>query len=310
MLLAFVALAVLEHTLSEEEHSQIVQTIEMFEVITQTQPDDYQSLEILKDAYNKIAKPEEALRVSRKLAEAYFNGGSYTLAMQECESILLRSPNSPEILAMLGEIETRLHTAGESLVNSARTGLVAAPHLNMNAGAPTEGGLTELNGKGGPAQLQDRGDEQLAKFLIMQQLVAEETVSAGLEAVKQLNKDLSGQGLAASLLENVCATDANLLDRVLSQLIDRTKFAYVPLEYYDVDRQVARMLSDNLTLGRLIVPFDLVSRTIMMACCNPFDAAGREAVQQSLDYTVTWYLARPAAIVKCLQDIYRLESRA
>ena len=43
----------LEHTLSEEEHSQIVQTIEMFEVILQTQPDDYQSLEILKEAYAK-----------------------------------------------------------------------------------------------------------------------------------------------------------------------------------------------------------------------------------------------------------------
>ncbi|PZR73074.1 MAG: hypothetical protein DLM73_11550 [Chthoniobacterales bacterium] len=48
----------------------------------------------------------------------------------------------------------------------------------------------------------------------------------------------------------------------------------------------------------------------MVACCNPFDAAGREAVQQSLDYTVTWYLARPGAIIKALQDVYRLESRA
>jgi len=38
---------VLEHTLSEQERSQILQTIEMFEVITQTQQDDYQSLEIL-----------------------------------------------------------------------------------------------------------------------------------------------------------------------------------------------------------------------------------------------------------------------
>ena len=96
----------------------------------------------------------------------------------------------------------------------------------------------------------------------------------------------------------------------LSQLIDRTKFAYVPVEYYDVDRQIPRMLPDNLTLGRLFLPFDLISRTIMVACCNPFDAAGREAVQQSLDYTVTWYLARPGAIIKSLQDIYRLESRA
>ena len=84
------------------------------------------------------------------------------------------------------------------------------------------------------------------------------------------------------------------LEKVLSALIDRTKFAYVPLEYYDVDRQIAPMLPDHLTLGRLFVPFDLVSRTIMVACCNPFDAAGREAVQQSLDYTVAWYLARPA----------------
>jgi len=33
-------------------------------------------------------------------------------------------------------------------------------------------------------------------------------------------------------------------------------------------------------------------------------------VQQSLDYTVTWYLAKPATIIKTLQDIHRLESRA
>ena len=63
------------------------------------------------------------------------------------------------------------------------------------------------------------------------------------------------------------------MDQSLSGLIDRTKFAYVPLEYYDVDRQIARMLPDHLTLGRLYVPFDLISRTIMVACCNPFDAA-------------------------------------
>ena len=305
----------LEHTLSEEEHSQIVQTIEMFEVITQTQPDDYQSLEILKDAYTKIAKPEESLRISRKLAEAYFNGGSHTLAMQECEQILLREPNAPEILAMLGEIETRLQNAGESLVQggSVRHALVAAPHLNASGVSPaSDGSLIEMNGKraGTAANLQERGDDQLAKFLVMQQLVPQDAVESGLETVKQINRDLSGQALAASLLDKICRQETDLLDRALSQLIDRTKFAYVPLEYYDIDRQVARMLPDSLTLGRLFVPFDLISRTIMVACCNPFDAAGRAAVQQSLDYTVAWYLARPSAIVKCLQDIYRLESRA
>jgi hypothetical protein len=47
----------------------------------------------------------------------------------------------------------------------------------------------------------------------------------------------------------------------------------------------------------------------MVASCNPFDKMAIEAVQQSLDYTISWYLARPAAVIKCLQEIYRLESR-
>jgi tetratricopeptide (TPR) repeat protein len=287
---------VLEHKLSEEEHSQIVQTIEMFEAITQTQPADYQSLEILKEAYQKIGRHEDSLRTSRKLAEVYFNVGSYSNALQECEAILVKEPNAPEILAMLGEIEARLQISGEAIANATGSGSLINIH-SSRGGRPKH------------TNLLDRGDDHLAKFLIVQQLFGEEEVTAALEMVKQLNKDLSGQALAASLVDSLCKADTDRLDAVLSALIDRTKFAYVPLEYYDVDRQIGPMLPDYLTLGRLFVPFDLVSRTMMVACCNPFDAAGRDTVQQKVDYTVSWYLARPSAIVKSLQSIYRLETR-
>jgi len=314
MLLAFLRGVVLEHTLSEEEHSQIVQTIEMFEVILQTQPDDYQSLEILKEAYAKVGRAADSLKTSRRLAEAYFNSGSYTLAMQECEVILLKEPNAPEILAMLGDIETRLQTAGQQIAaGGSKTGLIA-PKAGANGvnglihTGTHDGSLVDLHKH--PQNLQDRGDEHLAKFLVMQQLCSEDEVAAAMETVRHLNKNLTGQALAASLLDKICHQETDKLDAALSGLIDRTKFAYVPIEYYDVDRQIARMLPDNLTLGRLFLPFDLISRTIMIACCNPFDAAGRDAVQQSLDYTVTWYLARPGAIIKALQDVYRLDSRA
>ena len=297
----------LERTLSEEEQSQILQTIEMFEAITQTQPEDYQSLEILKEAYVKVGRHDEAMRTSRKLAEAYLNSGSCTLAMQECEGILLKEPNAPEILAMLGEIETRLQVSGQEIADKTATsgGLIDL------AATRSQGSLIDVEAARGPGKisnLHERGDDHLAKFLIVQQLFSEEEVTGALEAVKQLNKDLSGQALAVSLLEELCKDDGARLEAVLSALIDRTKFAYVPLEYYDTDRQIAPMLPPYLTLGRLFVPFDLVSRTMMVACCNPFDSAGREAVQQSVDYTISWYLARPSAIVKSLQFIYRLES--
>jgi tetratricopeptide (TPR) repeat protein len=311
---------VLEHALSAEEHSQILQTIEMFEAITQTQPEDYQSLEILREAYTKIGRHEDALRISRKLAEAYFNAGAYTPALQQCEAILTREPNAPEILAMLGEIEQRLQASGKAIVDKDKKtvgNLVTSP-FTRNDGqgvAPNvEGALIDVDptrgkGLGRITNLCERGDEHLAKFLIVQQLFGEEEVNTALETVKIANKDLREQEMGVSILDELCRDKPGQLDAVLSALIDRTKFAYVPLEYYDTDRQVAPMLPETLTLGRLFVPFDLVSRTMMVACCNPFDSAGRDAVQQSVDYTVSWYLARPSAIVKTLQGIYRREPR-
>ena len=310
----------LEHALSAEEHSQILQTIEMFEAITQTQPEDYQSLEILREAYTKIGRHDDALRTSRKLAEAYFNAGSYTPALQQCEVILTREPNAPEILAMLGEIEQRLQASGQAIVDKSKatTSLVSSPFTRNDGSLITpnvEGALIDVDpsrgkGLGRITNLHERGDDHLAKFLIVQQLFGEEEVNAALETVKNANKDLIAHALAASMLEELCKDKPVQLDAVLSALIDRTKFAYVPLEYYDTDRQIAPMLPEYLTLGRLFVPYDLVSRTMMVACCNPFDSAGRDAVQQSVDYTVSWYLARPSAIVKSLQSIYRLEARA
>ena len=313
MVLAFYA-SVLEHTLSEEERSQILQTIEMFEVITQTQQDDYQSLEILKVAYRKLGKTDEALRISRRLAEAYYGAGSFSLAMQECEAVLAIEPDAPEIAAMLGEIETRLQAAGKTTAQAGGHNALVADYTAATPSA--DSGLLEVGGrntgkKRNAAKLQDaeQGNDQLAKFLVLQQMFPEDEVNTALEAVKEANKAMTGQMLASSLLDRLCQGKNDKMEAVLSALIDRTKFAYVPLEYYDIDRQVVRMLPDDLTINRLFVPFDLISRTIMVAVCNPFDAEAREAVQQSLDYSVTWYLAKPAVIIKTLQEIYKLESK-
>ncbi len=67
------------------------------------------------------------------------------------------------------------------------------------------------------------------------------------------------------------------------------------------------MLPESLSIGRLIVPFDIISRTVMVAMVNPLDSLGKEAVQQLLDYSVQWHLAAPQAIFKILGDTYRIE---
>src|SRR2546423_8139179 len=148
----------------------------MFEAITQTQPEDYQSLEILREAYTKIGRHDEALRTSRKLAEAYFSAGSYTPALQQCEMILTREPNAPEILAMLGEIESRLQASGQAIIDKHKSkqpsGLVSSPFTRTDGllvSPSVEGALIDVDlargtGLGRVTNLHERGDDHLAKF--------------------------------------------------------------------------------------------------------------------------------------------------
>ncbi|MCW5556205.1 MAG: hypothetical protein KIS67_29155, partial [Verrucomicrobiae bacterium] len=70
-------------TLNPGEEAQLAQTIEMFEVITQSQPHDYQSLEILKEAYSKLGRETELVNTAKRIAEAYVQMGQFSSAILE-----------------------------------------------------------------------------------------------------------------------------------------------------------------------------------------------------------------------------------
>src|SRR5437899_1583360 len=97
-------------SLSSSEEAQLAQTIEMFEVITQSQPQDYQSLEILKEAYFKLGREKDVISTSKRIAQAYVAMGQLSSAILEYESILQRFPDDPDVLAALGEIESKANS--------------------------------------------------------------------------------------------------------------------------------------------------------------------------------------------------------
>src|SRR3979409_1121458 len=93
--------------LSPSEEAQLGQTIEMFEVITQSQPQDYQSLEILKEAYFKLNREADVISTSKRIAQAYVQMGQLSSAILEYETILQRFPDDPDVQAALQQIETK-----------------------------------------------------------------------------------------------------------------------------------------------------------------------------------------------------------
>jgi len=301
-------------SVTSEELDQIIQTIEMFEVILQSNAQDCQSMEILKEAYWKLNRQAEALKITRQLADTYYALGQFSSALLEYEGILQKDANNSEVVAMLREVEGKLHPLnGKAPEKSQGTDSpIAMDFGSIIAEDPTlitTSATIKPEGNGAELKLDNDGNEALAKFLIQHRLAPEETVRTSLERVNKINKSAGPQSLAASLIDDVARTGMTSLENLLCGILDRSKFAYIPLDCYEVDRQVVKMLPETITLARLIVPFDLISRTIMIATANPFDAQGKEAVQQLLDYNIQWHVAAPGAIAKILRDAYRLDAR-
>jgi hypothetical protein len=305
--------------LSTEEQEQLRQTIEMFEVITQANPHDTQSMEILKEAYSKCGQQSESLKVGRRLADTHMEIGQYSSALLEYERILHEEPNNADVIAALGEVEQRLHALQASAQASGEginldfqsvvqdTGNLIATkktHTNERLSFAVSGDNKVVAEKLAGS---DDGNDALVRFLLQYRLVPEDIVSQALHIVRKKNTDRSPTQVSASLINEIVTRGSADLEQLLCGIIDRSKFAYIPLDCYDIDRQVVRMLPEALTVGRLMIPFDIVSRTMMIAVANPFDLVGKQAVQQLLDYSIQWHLASPASILKVLNDTYRFE---
>jgi putative CocE/NonD family hydrolase len=90
--------------ITEEEKKQLQQTITMFEVIVTRQPQDFQSLDILKEAYKKLGQQREALDTTKRLAAAYVKTGKISQAVAEYEVVLLREPNDQGVKRALEDL--------------------------------------------------------------------------------------------------------------------------------------------------------------------------------------------------------------
>lgn len=304
--------------LSSEEQEQLQQTIEMFEVIVQASPQDTQSLEILKDAYNRLGRPE-GNQVARRLADTYRELGQLSQALLEYEAILQRDANNMEVIAAIGEVEQQLEKAGKAKVSTGGgSGAAAAQAIKLEFPMGELGTLMTTSqtqhANGSAAAVAkaaiegglDASNEALSRFLIQNKLAPEEVVLIAAERIAKKNLQRKPGTLGNSLIDELCRRGNIEPEQLLSGMLDRSKFAYIPLEYYEVDRAIVKMLPEEIVLSRLIVPFDVMSRTLMVAMANPFDADGKQTVQQLLDYNIQWHLASPAAINRVLSEVYRL----
>jgi tetratricopeptide (TPR) repeat protein len=278
-------------TLNPAEEAQLKQTIEMFEVIVQSQPNDCQSLEILKEAYTKLGREPDVIRISKRIAEAYTQMGQLSSAILEYETVLQRQPNDVDVQTALRQIEDKAN-------NSAAQSAAAEP-----AALAPQADTARLRKKAHMAREEiDDGRKTMHKIF-----VESKVISAGDFDLCWRTPDLAGtqSDVVEPFIQVLGDKGLFTVDKSLKLLADKSRTGFLPFERYDVDMDLLRGFPAEVCRRWCVAPFDRMSKSILVATANPFNQQAAKELAEATSHRLLWYLTAPAELVQTIRKAFR-----
>jgi len=281
-------------TLSPSEEAQLAQTIEMFEVITQSQPHDYQSLEILKEAYSKLNREEDVVNTSKRIAQAYVQMGQLSSAILEYETILQRFPDDPDVQAALQQIESK--------ANNFPLAAAPPPDTVVLTKAPGAAGKAQKTaGRAASADIED------GRWSMHKLFVESKIITAGDFDLCWATPDPVAPpgGVVEPFIQILADKGVLPVDKSLKILCDKSRFAFLPLSSYDIDMDLTRIFPVDTCQRWCVLPFDRMSKSILVATANPFNQQAAKELAEATPNRLLWYLVPPVDLVGNLRKAFR-----
>ena len=279
--------------LNPSEAAQLGQTIEMFEVITQSQPNDYQSLEILKEAYSKLGREKDVVATSKRIAQAYVTMGQLSSAILEYETILQRYPNDPDVQAALKQIEAEANSFPEEAMPS-DTGIADKPSARKEQPA-------KAAGKAAPAEVED-GRATMYKLFVDSKIITAgdfdlcwttpDPVAPPGGVIEPFIQVLSDKGILP-------------VDKSVKLVCDRSRAAFLPLKSYDIDMDLTRTFPVATCQRWCVLPFDRMSKSVFVATANPFNQQAAKELAAATGNRLLWYVVPPIELVATVRKAFR-----
>ena len=270
------------------------QTIEMFEVITQSQPHDYQSLEILKEAYSKLGREKDVGSTSKRIAQAYVQMGQLSSAILEYETILQRCPDDPDVQAALRQIESKANNIEVEPLATEPPVLAKAPEAPARAAKAAAAGRA-------PPKVED-GRQQMHKVFVEGKVIT----SGDFDLCWPTPDLLTPPQVVVEPFIQVLADKGILpMEKSLKILTDKTRVAFLPMDKYDIDLDLARSFPAETCKRWCVLPFDHMSKSVMVATANPFNQQAAKELAAATSSRPLWYLVPPIDLVKNLRKAFR-----
>jgi tetratricopeptide (TPR) repeat protein len=277
--------------LNTDEEAQLQQTIEMFEVIAQSQPNDCQSLEILKEAYTKLGREQEVINTSKRIAQAYMQMGQLSSAILEYETVLQRRPDDADVQAALQQIEDKANNVAvqDAGVESAES--VPQPDTTQFHKKP----------RAVAAEIDD-GHKTMRKIFVETKIISAGDFDLCWRAVDFTS---AVSDVVEPFIYNLAEKNILHVEKSLKLLADKSRTAYLPLDKYDVDIDLLRGFPAEVCRRWCIVPFDRMSKSILVATANPFNQQAVKDLSEATTHRLLWYLAPPADLIYNLRKAFR-----
>ncbi|MGA2243617.1 MAG: hypothetical protein ABSH48_01355 [Verrucomicrobiota bacterium] len=279
--------------LNPGEEAQLQQTIEMFEVIVQSQPNDTQSLEILKEAYSKLGREDDLVSTSKRIAQAYLQQGQLSSAILEYETVLQRRPEDADVRAALKQIEDR---ASNAAVQSS-SDVTALPSVSDTTMLRRKAKTRAL-----VAEEVDDGRKSMYKIFVEGKLITAGDFDLCWHSV-DLNTPPSD--VVDPFIQTLHEKGIFLIDKSLRLLCDKSRVAYLPLDRYDLDMDLARGFPAEVCRRWCVLPFDRMSKAILVATANPFNQQAAKELAEATTHRLLWYVATPNDLVSNLRKAFR-----
>jgi tetratricopeptide (TPR) repeat protein len=278
-------------TLNPGEEAQLQQTIEMFEVIVQSQPADTQSLEILKEAYTKLGREQDVVNTSKRIAQAYLQQGQLSSAILEYETVLQRRPDDADVRAALKQIEDKASSAA------------AQPSAEAVAGT----GALDVSKQQRKSQAASAENVEDGRKTMHRIFVDSKLITSGDFDLCWRNADFSRP--PADVVDPFILTlhekGIYHMEKSLRLISDKSRVAYLPLDRYDVDMDLTRGFPGDVCRRWCIMPFDRMSKSILVATANPFNQQAAKELAAATTHRLLWYLASPTDIISNLRKAFR-----
>jgi hypothetical protein len=95
------------------------------------------------------------------------------------------------------------------------------------------------------------------------------------------------------------------LEKSLKIISDKHRSGFLPIERYDIDTELARSFPKEICQRWCILPFDRMSKSILVATANPFNKRAAQELDEAIQQRFIWYLTSPPELIKALRKVFR-----